>query len=184
VRFVPTAIPDVLIIEPDVHRDGRGFFLETYHEEKYREGGVPGPFLQDNHSLSVGGTLRGLHLQARRPQGKLVRVVEGEIFDVAVDVRRGSPAFGRWVGHTLSAENFRQCWVPPGFAHGFCVLSERAHVEYKCTDFYDPAAEIGILWNDPTLAIVWPIEQPIVSDRDRRHPKLADLMAMLPEWRG
>jgi len=184
VRFVPTAIPDVLIIEPDVHRDTRGFFLETYHEEKYREGGVPGPFLQDNHSMSVGGTLRGLHLQARRPQGKLVRVVEGEIFDVAVDVRRGSPAFGRWVGHTLSAGNFKQCWVPPGFAHGFCVLSERAHVEYKCTDFYDPAGEIGIVWNDPTLAIVWPIENPIVSARDRRHPKLDELMAMLPEWRG
>ena len=183
-RFVPTAIPDVLIIEPDVHRDGRGFFLETYHEQKYRAGGVPGPFLQDNHSLSVGGTLRGLHLQARHPQGKLVRVVEGEIFDVAVDVRRGSPAFGRWVGHTLSAENFRQCWVPPGFAHGFCVLSERAHVEYKCTDFYDAAGEIGIIWNDPTLGIVWPIASPIVSDRDRRHPKLSELMAMLPEWRG
>jgi dTDP-4-dehydrorhamnose 3,5-epimerase len=184
VRFVPTAISDVLIIEPDVHRDGRGFFLETYHEQKYRAGGVPGPFLQDNHSLSVGGTLRGLHLQARHPQGKLVRVVEGEIFDVAVDVRRGSPAFGRWVGHTLSAENFRQCWVPPGFAHGFCVLSERAHVEYKCTDFYDAAGEIGIIWNDPTLGIVWPIASPIVSDRDRRHPKLSELMAMLPEWRG
>ena len=183
-RFVPTAIPDVLIIEPDVHRDGRGFFLETYHEQKYRAGGVPGPFLQDNHSLSVGGTLRGLHLQARHPQGKLVRVVEGEIFDVAVDVRRGSPAFGRWVGHTLSAENFRQCWVPPGFAHGFCVLTERAHVEYKCTDFYDAAGEIGIIWNDPTLGIVWPIASPIVSDRDRRHPKLSELMAMLPEWRG
>jgi dTDP-4-dehydrorhamnose 3,5-epimerase len=184
VRFVPTAIPDVLIIEPDVHRDGRGFFLETYHEQKYRAGGVPGPFLQDNHSLSVGGTLRGLHLQARHPQGKLVRVVEGEIFDVAVDVRRGSPAFGQWVGHTLSAENFRQCWVPPGFAHGFCVLSERAHVEYKCTDFYDAAGEIGIVWNDPTIGIVWPIASPIVSDRDRRHPKLSELMAMLPEWRG
>jgi dTDP-4-dehydrorhamnose 3,5-epimerase len=184
VRFVPTAIPDVLIIEPDVHRDGRGFFLETYHEKKYREGGVPGPFLQDNHSLSVCGTLRGLHLQARRPQGKLVRVVEGEIFDVAVDVRRGSPAFGRWVGHTLSAENFRQCWVPPGFAHGFCVLSELAHVEYKCTDFYDPAGEIGIVWNDPTIAIVWPIENPIVSERDRRHPRLDELVSMLPEWRA
>jgi len=174
----------VLVIEPDVHEDGRGFFLETYHEEKYREGGVAGPFVQDNHSRSVGGTLRGLHLQARRPQGKLIRVVEGEIFDVAVDVRRGSPSFGRWVGHSLSAENFRQCWVPPGFAHGFCVLSEFAHVEYKCTELYDPAGELGIVWNDPALGIVWPIQNPIVSDRDRRHPKLAELMAMLPEWRG
>jgi len=184
VRFVPCGIPDVLIIEPDVYRDARGFFLETYHEEKYREGGVAGPFVQDNHSRSVGGTLRGLHLQARRPQGKLIRVVEGEIFDVAVDVRRGSPSFGRWVGHSLSAENFRQCWVPPGFAHGFCVLSEFAHVEYKCTELYDPAGELGIVWNDPALGIVWPIQNPIVSDRDRRHPKLAELMAMLPEWRG
>jgi dTDP-4-dehydrorhamnose 3,5-epimerase len=184
VRFVPTAIPDVLIVEPEVHRDARGFFLETYHEDKYRAGGVAGPFLQDNHSRSVGKTLRGLHLQTRRPQGKLIRVVEGEIFDVAVDVRRGSPSFGRWVAHTLSAENFKQCWVPPGFAHGFCVLSEFAHVEYKCTDFYDPAGELGIVWNDPTLGIVWPIEDPVVSDRDRRHPKLADLMATLPEWRG
>ena len=183
-RFVPCGIPDVLIIEPDVYRDARGFFLETYHEEKYREGGVAGPFVQDNHSRSVGGTLRGLHLQARRPQGKLIRVVEGEIFDVAVDVRRGSPSFGRWVGHSLSAENFRQCWVPPGFAHGFCVLSEFAHVEYKCTELYDPAGELGIVWNDPALGIVWPIQNPIVSDRDRRHPKLAELMAMLPEWRG
>ena len=113
-----------------------------------------------------------------------MRVVEGEIFDVAVDVRRGSPAFGRWVGHTLSAENFRQCWVPPGFAHGFCVLSELAHVEYKCTDFYDPAGEIGIVWNDPTIAIVWPIENPIVSERDRRHPRLDELVSMLPEWRA
>jgi len=184
VRFVPCGIPDVLIIEPDVYRDARGFFLETYHEEKYREGGVAGPFVQDNHSRSVGGTLRGLHLQARRPQGKLIRVVEGEIFDVAVDVRRGSPSFGRWVGHSLSAENFRQCWVPPGFAHGFCVLSEFARVEYKCTELYDPAGELGIVWNDPALGIVWPIQNPIVSDRDRRHPKLAELMAMLPEWRG
>ena len=183
-RFVPCGIPDVLIIEPDVYRDARGFFLETYHEEKYREGGVAGPFVQDNHSRSVGGTLRGLHLQARRPQGKLIRVVEGEIFDVAVDVRRGSPSFGRWVGHSLSAENFRQCWVPPGFAHGFCVLSDFAHVEYKCTERFDPAGELGIVWCDPALGIVWPIQNPIVSDRDRRHPKLAELMAMLPEWRG
>ena len=183
-RVVATQIPDVLIIEPDVLRDARGYFLETYHAEKYRDVGVQGPFLQDNHSLSVARTLRGLHLQARRPQGKLIRVVEGEIFDVAVDVRRGSPSFGRWVGHTLSSENFRQCWVPPGFAHGFCVLSPSAHVEYKCTEVYDPAGELGIAWNDPTLAIVWPVERPIVSQRDQRSPKLADVMMMLPEWGG
>ena len=182
-RFVPTDIPEVLIVEPDVHRDERGYFLETYHSGKYREAGVQGPFVQDNHSRSVAGTLRGLHLQSGRPQGKLIRVIGGEIFDVAVDVRRGSPSFGRWVGHTLSAENFRQCWVPPGFAHGFCVVSAVADVEYKCTDLYDPAAEIGIAWNDPTLAIRWPLERPVLSERDTRNPTLAELMTMLPEWR-
>jgi len=184
VRLVPTDLPDVLIVEPDVHRDARGYFLETYHAEKYRAAGIPGPFVQDNHSRSVARTLRGLHLQVRRPQGKLVRVVEGEIFDVAVDVRRGSPAFGRWVGHTLSSANFRQCWVPPGFAHGFCVLSPFAHVEYKCTDVYDPAAEIGIAWDDPALGIVWPIDRPIVSRRDRGNLTLAAVMGALPEWGG
>jgi dTDP-4-dehydrorhamnose 3,5-epimerase len=184
VRFVPTDIPDVLIIEPDVYRDERGYFLETYHADKYRIGGLDGPFLQDNHSHSVAGTLRGLHLQPARPQGKLIRVVAGEIFDVAVDVRRGSPSFGRWVGHMLSAENFRQCWVPPGFAHGFCVVSASADVEYKCTDVYDPAAEIGIAWNDPMIGIRWPVEQPVMSERDRRHPPLAAVMSRLPEWRG
>jgi len=183
VRFVPTDIPEVLIVEPDVHRDERGYFLETYHSGKYRAAGVQGPFLQDNHSRSVGGTLRGLHLQSGRPQGKLIRVIGGEIFDVAVDVRRGSPSFGRWVGHTLSAENFRQCWVPPGFAHGFCVVSEVADVEYKCTDLYDPAAEIGIAWNEPTIAIRWPVDRPVLSERDTRNPTLAELMTMLPEWR-
>src|SRR5215213_4940244 len=122
-RVIPTDIPDVLLIEPDVYRDGRGFFLETYHAQRYRDHGVPGPFVQDNHSQSIGRTLRGLHLQLRRPQGKLIRVIEGEVFDVAVDVRRGSPTFGKWVAVTLTAENFRQCYVPPGFAHGFCVVS-------------------------------------------------------------
>jgi len=137
---VPTDIPDVVVIEPDVHADGRGFFLETYHADRYREHGIAGPFVQDNHSRSVAGTLRGLHLQIRRPQGKLIRVIEGEIFDVAVDVRRGSPTFGRWVGETLSAGNFKQMYVPPGFAHGFAVVSPIAQVEYKCTDLYDPRA--------------------------------------------
>jgi dTDP-4-dehydrorhamnose 3,5-epimerase len=183
VRFVPTDLPEVLIVEPDVHRDERGYFLETYHSGKYRAAGVQGPFLQDNHSRSVAGTVRGLHLQSARPQGKLIRVIGGEIFDVAVDVRRGSPSFGRWVGHTLSAENFRQCWVPPGFAHGFCVVSAVADVEYKCTDLYDPAVEIGIAWNDPTLAIRWPVERPVLSERDTRNSTLAELMTMLPEWR-
>jgi dTDP-4-dehydrorhamnose 3,5-epimerase len=141
VRFVAAAIRDVVVIEPDVHRDSRGFFLETYHAEKYLAGGVPGVFVQDNQSRSTCGTIRGLHLQLRRPQGKLIRVIEGEIFDVAVDVRRGSPDFGKWVGVVLSADNFRQCYIPPGFAHGFAVVSEVAQVEYKCTDLYDAAGD-------------------------------------------
>jgi dTDP-4-dehydrorhamnose 3,5-epimerase len=184
VRFVPTELPGVIVIELDVHRDARGYFLETYHDQKYKAAGIDGPFVQDNHSRSTAGTLRGLHLQRRRPQGKLIRAIEGEIYDVAVDVRRGSPTFGRWVGVTLSADNFKQCYVPPGFAHGFAVVSPIAQVEYKCTDLYDSASEIGIAWNDPALAIPWPIEQPFLSERDRRHPMLAEVMGLLPEWRG
>jgi len=175
VRFTPLALPEVILVEPDVHRDARGFFLETYHLEKYREGGVPGPFVQDNHSRSVRGTLRGLHAQHRRPQGKLVRAVDGEMFDVAVDIRRASPTFGRWIGVRLSGENFRQLYVPAGFAHGFCVLSEVVHVEYKCTDFYDPGDEIGLAWNDPDVGIEWPVSDPIVSEKDRRLPRLKSL---------
>ena len=183
-RVLPTALPGVFVIEPAVHQDGRGFFVETYHADRYREHGIDGPFVQDNHSRSVGGTLRGLHLQVRRPQGKLIRVIEGEVFDVAVDVRRGSPSFGRWVSVTLSADNFRQCYVPPGFAHGFCVVSPIAKVEYKCTDLYDPTSELGIAWNDPALGIKWPVRDPILSDRDRRHPTLAQLADTLPGWQG
>jgi dTDP-4-dehydrorhamnose 3,5-epimerase len=180
VRFVPTTLPGVIVIEPDVHRDQRGLFLETYHAAKYREGGIAGPFVQDNLTRSVRGALRGLHLQTRHPQGKLIRVTEGEIFDVAVDVRPASPAFGRWVGTYLSIGNFRQCYVPPGFAHGFCVVSEEAQVEYKCTDLYDPAGEIGIAWNDPALAIAWPVAEPLLSERDRNHPTLAEVASLLP----
>ena len=183
-RFVPTALSGVIIVEPDVHQDGRGYFLETYHAEKYRAAGIQGPFVQDNHSRSIGGTVRGLHLQLRDPQGKLIHVIEGEIFDVAVDVRRGSPTFGRWVSVMLSAENFRQCYVPPGFAHGFSVTSEVAQVEYKCTTSYDGASEIGIAWNDPTLAIPWPVPDPVLSDRDRRQPMLAAVASRLPLWTG
>jgi dTDP-4-dehydrorhamnose 3,5-epimerase len=182
VRVAPTSLPGVLLIEPDVHRDHRGFLLETYHAEKYRAGGIPGPFVQDNHSRSTHGTLRGLHLQNRRPQGKLIRVVVGEIWDVAVDVRRGSPSFGQWAGVTLSAENFVQCYVPPGFAHGFCVLSPVAEVEYKCTDVYDPGGEIGIAWNDPQLAIAWPVAAPALSDRDRSNPLMAQQLDRLPTF--
>ncbi len=178
-RFVRTDIPEVITIEPDVHKDPRGFVLETYHAAKYRDGGVDAVFLQDNHSRSVAGTLRGLHLQRRRPQGKLVRVIEGAIYDVAVDVRPHSPTFGRWVGVTLTSENFTQCYIPPGFAHGFCVLSDVAQVEYKCTDVYDPADEIGVAWNDPALAIAWPVTAPILSARDQAHRPLADVKALL-----
>ena len=179
-RFVPTEIPSVIVVEPDVHRDSRGFFLETYHADKYREGGIPLRFVQDNHSRSIGGTIRGLHLQHHRPQGKLIRVVEGEIWDVAVDVRRRSPTFGRWVAVSLSAENFRQCYIPPGFAHGFCVLSSVAQIEYKCTDVYDPGGEIGIAWNDPEIGIRWPVAEPILSERDRRNAPLAAQLEQLP----
>ena len=181
-RFVPTELPGVIVVEPDIHRDSRGFFLETYQAAKYSAGGIDGPFVQDNHSRSVAGTLRGLHLQVRHPQGKLVRAIEGEIFDVAVDVRRGSPTFGRWVGLTISADNFRQCYIPPGFAHGFAVVSPVAQVEYKCTDVYDPADELGVAWNDAAIGIAWPIAAPVLSERDARHPPLASLLDRLPVW--
>lgn len=182
-KFIRTDIPDVVIIEPRIFRDDRGFFLESYHEKKYREGGIEATFVQDNHSKSLRGTVRGLHAQLRHPQGKLIRVIEGEIFDVAVDLRRESDSFGHWVGAWLSAENFRQLYVPPGFAHGFCVTSEFAQVEYKCTDFYDPSSEISILWNDPQLAIDWPVEiqaMPILSKKDMAARPLSELMDMLP----
>lgn len=181
-RCVPSAIPGVMIIEPDVHADVRGFFLETYHAEKYRAAGIADVFVQDNHSRSAGATIRGLHLQLGRPQGKLIRVIEGEIFDVAVDVRRGSPTFGKWVGVMLSADNFKQCYIPKGFAHGFAVTSALAQVEYKCTDTYDAASEVGIAWDDPDIGIAWPVLDPILSDRDKRHPRLADIVE-LPMFR-
>ena len=182
-QFVRTALPDVIVIEPDVYRDARGFFLETYHAQKYAAAGLPATFVQDNHSRSVGGTVRGLHAQRRRPQGKLVRVLYGTIFDVIVDIRRGSPTFARWISVELSAENFRQCYVPPDFAHGFCVTSEWAEFEYKCTDFYDPTDEIGLLWNDPDIGIVWPVREPLLSDKDRAGRPLAEIMDRLPVYR-
>jgi len=184
-KFTPTEIPEVILIEPDVYRDPRGFFLETFHAEKYREGGINVVFVQDNHSCSVKNTLRGLHAQLDRPQAKLLRVIAGEIFDVAVDIRRGSPTFGQWVGISLSAENHRQLYVPVGFAHGFCVTSERAEVEYKCTDFYHPAGEITVRWDDPRIGIEWPIEEsPILSDKDRSARTLEEVMERLPEMHG
>jgi dTDP-4-dehydrorhamnose 3,5-epimerase len=178
----PTALPEVLVLTPDVHRDPRGFFLETYHAQKYREAGVGATFVQDNLSRSSRGTLRGLHAQRRRPQGKLIRTVEGVIFDVAADIRRGSPMFGRWVGVELSGGNFRQCYVPPGFAHGFCVLSDMAVVEYKCTEFYDPTDELALMWNDPDLAIQWPITDPTLSDKDGAAMLLRDILELLPTY--
>lgn len=179
-RAMHSDLPGVVVIEPDVHRDTRGYFLETFHARKYAACGIPSTFAQDNHSSSVLHTVRGLHLQLHKPQGKLVRVIEGEVWDVAVDVRRGSPTFGRWIGVYLSAENFKQMYIPEGFAHGFCVSSPSAQVEYKCTDLYDPADELGIAYDDPTLAIPWPAVSPVLSERDRAHPRLEDVIQRLP----
>ncbi len=181
-KVTPAQIPEVLLIEPDVFGDARGFFLETYHAERYEASGVRGVFVQDNHSRSVQNTVRGLHLQLTRPQAKLIRVLVGEIFDVAVDVRVGSPTFGRWVAERLSADSFRQYYIPAGFAHGFSVLSPFAEIEYKCTDFYDPAGQLGIAWNDPSLAIPWGVDTPVLSDRDRNNPPLRDLESRLPRY--
>jgi len=181
-KFVPTAIPEVVRVEPDVHADARGFFVETWRAAEWAAGGVPGPFVQDNHSRSRAGTLRGLHAQRRRPQGKLVRAVRGEIWDVAVDVRLGSPTFGRFVAEHLSAENFVQLWIPPGFAHGFVVLSEEAEFVYKCTDYYDAGDELRIAWNDPALAIPWPVQEPLLSEADRQARPLAEQEDRLPRW--
>jgi dTDP-4-dehydrorhamnose 3,5-epimerase len=180
-KVSPTELPDVLLIEPRVHRDERGFFLETFQQQRYAEQGIHGPFVQDNHSHSLHGTLRGLHAQlGSRAQGKLVRAVEGEMFDVAVDLRRGSPTFARWVGVTLSGDNFRQLYIPPGFAHGFCVVSERVHVEYKCTDLYSPEDELTLRWDDPEVGVRWPLAEPSLSPRDAAAPLLEELMERLP----
>ncbi len=178
-KFLPTAIPEVVLVEPDVFRDDRGFFLETYHTMKYGGAGLPEEFVQDNHSFSIRSTLRGMHTQLRRPQGKLIRALAGEIFDVAVDLRPGSPTFGRWVGEVLSGENLRQRYVPPGFAHGFCVMSESAHVLYKCTTFYDREDEVALLWNDPQVGIHWPTGTPLLSPRDQAAPTLAEILHKL-----
>jgi len=172
-----TSIPGVVIIEPKVFGDARGFFKETYSAPRYAEAGITEAFVQDNLSKSSRGVLRGLHLQHPHGQGKLVQVVLGEVFDVAVDVRRGSPTFGQWVGVSLSAENHRQFYIPPGFAHGFCVTSETALFSYKCTDGYHPECELGVIWNDPDVGIQWPIADPSLSAKDEVYPKLADIEA-------
>jgi dTDP-4-dehydrorhamnose 3,5-epimerase len=168
-RFIPQIIPDVILIEPQVFKDERGFFLESYHKERYFTGGIQAEFVQDNHSASSRGVLRGLHYQIRQPQGKLVRLIAGELFDVAVDLRRHSSTFSQWIGLTLSSEKHNQLWIPPGFAHGFYVLSEHAEGLYKATDYYAPQWERTLLWNDPALGIDWPIKEggaPILSSKD------------------
>jgi len=175
-KSTPLAIPDVLLFEPTMFGDARGFFFESFHQAQFdavvgRPGGVSVTFVQDNHSRSAKGVLRGLHYQMQQPQGKLVRVVQGEVFDVAVDLRRSSPTFGRWVGEILSGDNKRQMWVPEGFAHGFVVLSEVAEVLYKTTDYYAPTHERAIFWNDPEINIRWPIEgEPTLSEKDKKAP--------------
>jgi dTDP-4-dehydrorhamnose 3,5-epimerase len=179
VKFTPTALSGVIVVEPSVHRDDRGFFFEHYHRQKFHDGGIKLDFVQDNHSRSTKGILRGLHVQLSKPQGKLVRVVRGEVFDVAVDLRLGSPTFKKWTGTHLSEENFREMWVPPGFAHGFLVLSDVAEVEYKCTALYDPKDEAGIIWNDPEIAVAWPASMPILSAKDKALPPLKDVIGKI-----
>lgn len=174
-KFTPTVIKDVILIEPKVFGDSRGFFLETYRRDLFREHGIDVEFVQWNHSLSVKNTLRGLHYQAAQPQGKLVRVIQGEIYDVAVDIRFGSPTFGKWIAEILSAANKKQLFVPTGFAHGFCVLSATAEFIYACTDYYHPQSERGIIWNDPDLAIPWPSANPILSEKDKLNLRLKDI---------
>jgi dTDP-4-dehydrorhamnose 3,5-epimerase len=178
-KVTETEIPGVLIVEPRVFTDSRGFFLETYHRERYREAGISAEPIQQNHSSSRRGTLRGLHYQLRKPQGKLLWAIRGEIFDVAVDIRPGSPTFGRHVSVNLSEENRKQIYVPPGLAHGFVALSDVADVLYQCSDLYDPSDEAGILWSDPALAIPWPIRDPLLSAKDAGLPPLAS--ARLPQ---
>jgi dTDP-4-dehydrorhamnose 3,5-epimerase len=181
-KITATELPEVLLVELKVHGDSRGFFYESFQARRYAEGGIPGPFVQDNLSRSAKGTLRGLHFQEPRAQGKLVQVLRGSVFDVAVDVRRGSPRFGRWVGIELSESQPRQLWIPPGFAHGFCVLSDSADFFYKCTELYAPDAERGIAWNDPAIGIRWPVERPFLSAKDQAAPRL-DAAPVLPVFR-
>lgn len=179
-EIIKTSIPEVIVLAPPAFSDSRGYFLETYQQKKYAELGINLPFVQDNQSYSTKNVLRGLHFQLRYPQAKLVRVTQGIVFDVAVDIRRNSPTFGKWHGEILSAENRKQMYVPENFAHGFCVLSDSAEFLYKCTDFYVPGDEAGLIWNDPQLAIKWPIEVPILSDKDAVLPQMADILDLLP----
>ena len=176
-KFLPTKLSDVIIVEPDVFGDNRGYFLETWHAGKFAEGGIVADFVQDNHSRSSHGVLRGLHYQIKNPQGKLVRVLNGEVFDVAVDLRRSSRNFGRWVGVFLSEENRKMLWIPPGFAHGFYVISNHADFLYKCTDFHSSSHERTIIWNDPDLSIDWPLvdgKAPVLGAKDEKAPSFQE----------
>ena len=177
-----TGLPGVLLITPKVFRDDRGFFLESFNEATFADAGIDARFVQDNQSRSAKGVLRGLHYQLRHPQGKLVRVVRGKIFDVVADIRRGSPTFGKWVGVTLDDTEMSALWVPPGFAHGFCALTDGVDVTYKCTDFYAPDDERGVFWNDPLLGIEWPVDKPIVAAKDLAYPVLRKDSADLPKY--
>ena len=184
-KIYKTELPGVLIIEPKVFNDERGFFLETFQADRYSAAGINRNFVQDNLSFSVKGTLRGLHCQLRRPQAKLVQTITGTIFDVAVDIRLGSPTFGKWVGVELSSENHRQLFIPEGFAHGFCVLSETAHFSYKCSDFYVPDDEGGILYSDHGIGIEWPLKEVILSAKDEKYHRLEDVSPeLLPTIRS
>jgi len=183
-KFIETALPGCIVIEPQVFGDSRGFFYESYNEAKYHEAGIDRRFVQSNVSRSARGVLRGLHYQWPHPQGKLVSVLEGEVYDVAVDIRRGSPNFGQWAGVMLTAENHRHFWIPEGFAHGFCVVSEYATFSYQCTDLYNAQADGGVRWNDPAIGVDWPISEPLLSDKDTKAPLLADIAEdRLPEFR-
>ncbi|MCQ9618242.1 dTDP-4-dehydrorhamnose 3,5-epimerase [Paenalcaligenes niemegkensis] len=177
-KVIQTALPGVLIIEANVFGDSRGFFTEVYHAERYREAGIELPFVQDNHSRSPRGVLRGLHFQRTRPQGKLVRVSRGLVYDVVVDINPQSATCGQYTAVELSDENHRQVWVPPGYAHGFCVLSDVADFQYKCTDFYFPEDEGGVLWNDPEIGIPWPVDNPLLSEKDKNNPLLQELLSL------
>ena len=179
-RVESTKISGVFIVTPKVFEDSRGFFFESYNEKKYREIGIRARFVQDNHSNSVAGVVRGLHFQKEFPQGKLIRVLQGEVFDVVVDIRLGSPTFGKWISLHLTADNKKQVWIPPGFAHGFSVLSETAEFAYKVTDYYNPEDEAGIRFDDPTLSIDWKVDQPLVSEKDKALPDWETAKAHFP----
>ena len=182
-NIIKTNLPGVILIEPDSFSDNRGFFMETYQKTRYQSVGITCDFVQDNLSFSIQGTLRGLHYQYPNEQTKLVQVIQGEVFDVAVDIRRGSPTFGKWTGATLSAENKRQLHIPEGFAHGFCVTSQAALFVYKCSDYYSPENEHGILWSDPDIGIQWPIASPLLSTKDQDYPCLKDIQeTQLPRF--